>query len=156
MTTETLPHTPDPGVRVLLGAVRTGAAGALVVVVVAALTGQAADVRAAVVGAVVTLTVLTLGAFAVGQVARILPAASLLVALLTYTLQVAVLGLALWWLGGSGLLDDTLSASWLAAAVMAATVGWMIGQVVLATRARIPAYDLPAAGEQTRTEAAAP
>ena len=28
---------------------------------------------------------------------------------------------------------------------MTATTGWMVGQIVLTARARIPAYDLPAA-----------
>jgi ATP synthase protein I len=37
-----------------------------------------------------------------------------------------------------------LSAGWLAAAVIAVTATWLVVQVVLSTRVRIPVYDLPA------------
>ena len=59
-----------------------------------------------------------------------MPAASLLVALLTYTLQLLVLALVLAGLNRSGLLDDALDRRWLAAAVIAGTVAWMVAQIV--------------------------
>ena len=51
------------------------------------------------------------------------PPRALLVALLTYTLQVVLLGAGLRGLRRSGLLDDTLDRRWLGGAVIAATAG---------------------------------
>ncbi len=47
-------------------------------------------------------------------------------------------------LSGSPLVDDETSRTWLGVAVIAATLAWLVAQVVVSTRARIPAYDLPA------------
>jgi ATP synthase protein I len=142
MTTETLHHTRISGARVLVGA----AAGALVVtvavVVAGAIAGGAPAAYGALVGALLVLVVFGLGAFAVNAVATWMPAASMLVALLTYTLQVLVLGLVFWALRGSGALGSTLDARWLAAAVIAGTLAWLTVQVVQATRQRIPVYEL--------------
>jgi ATP synthase protein I len=44
-------------------------------------------------------------------------------------------------LSRSGLLDDTLDRAWLAGVVIAGTFGWLLTQVVLTTRLRIPAYE---------------
>jgi ATP synthase protein I len=145
MTTETLPHTLNQGVRVLGGAALAALAGGLVVVVVAALAADAPALRGALLGVALAVLVFTCGSFVVDQVALRLPAASLLVAVLTYTLQVVLLGLVFWRLTESGALDSDLDGPWLGAALVAATTGWMVGQIVLTTRARIPAYDLPAA-----------
>jgi ATP synthase protein I len=75
-----------------------------------------------------------------------MPAASLLVALLTYTLQVLAMGLAFAAISRSGALDESLDRAWLAAAVIAGTAGWLVLQIVLATRVRIPVYELRSAG----------
>lgn len=140
--------TQSLGTRALRGAL-VGAAGAAAAAgLVTALLGAVSDTPAALgalVGAGLALAVLASGAFAVDAVARILPAASLLVALLTYTLQVVVLGLAFVALSGSGLLEERLDRAWLGGAVAVTTLVWVLAQVVLATRARIPAYDLPEA-----------
>jgi hypothetical protein len=43
----------------------------------------------------------------------------------------------------SGLLDDALDRRWLVAGVIAGTVAWMVAQIFLAARLRLPVYDLP-------------
>jgi hypothetical protein len=144
MTTESQQDTTRrPGVTVLLGtaAVALVAGGALVLV--GALADGAPAAYGALVGVGLALAVLLGGALVVDLVASLLPAASLLVALLTYTLEVVVMALVFVGLSGSGLLDATLSRGWLGAGVIATTLVWLVGQVLLTTRARIPAYDLP-------------
>ena len=143
MTTETLPHTLNPGVRVLGGAALAALAGGLVVTLGAALVADAQALRGALVGAALAVLVFTFGSFVVDQVALRLPGASLLVAVLTYTLQVVLLGLVFWQLTQSGALESDLDRRWLGGALVAATIGWMVGQIVLTTRVRIPVYDLP-------------
>jgi ATP synthase protein I len=141
MTTET------PKVRratVLLGAASAALVAGLVLVLVAALTGGSDAAYGAVVGTLIVLGVFATGSFAVDLVAGVLPAAALLVALLTYTLQVVVMGLVFVALSGSGLLDDTIDRAWLGGTVIVGTFAWLFSQVVLTMRIRIPAYDLPA------------
>ena len=110
-------------------------------------------------GAALALGVFMVGSFSVDAVARVMPSASLLVAMLTYTLQVVVMAIAFVALNRSGLLDETLDRRWLATGVIAVTVTWLVGQVWLTSRARIPIYDLPASpvsgGAGDRPEAGA-
>jgi ATP synthase protein I len=86
-----------------------------------------------------------LGAVVLDVVAGIAPALSMLVALLTYTLQVVLVGLVFVGLGRSGLLDSQLDAEWLGGTVIAGTLTWLAAQVVTTVRTRLPVYDLPAA-----------
>ena len=75
--------------------------------------------------------------------ATVVPAASLLVALLTYTLQVVALGMVFLVLRASGALDTTIETGWLGGSVIGATLVWLVAQIVAATRSRQPLYDLP-------------
>ena len=77
-----------------------------------------------------------------------MPTAALLVALLTYTLQVVLMGLLFAVLAESGALDSALDAEWLGGTVIVGTLLWLTIQIVLTTRLRIPVYDLPEAGER--------
>jgi ATP synthase protein I len=151
MTTESKPGTRT-GVPPLLGALASGAVAVLVLVVVASLTDGRPAVVGAATGGVVTLAVFALGIAVVGLVARVMPGASLLVALMTYALQLLVLALVVASLERADVSAETLSRGWFAAGVIAVTLLWMVGQLVAATRQRIPAYetreDAPAAGEQ--------
>jgi len=72
------------------------------------------------------------------------PAASLLMGLLTYTLQVILLGLAFAVLQTSGLLESTVDGTWLGCTVIAGTFMWLAIQVTLSLRTRQLYYDLPA------------
>jgi len=100
-------------------------------------------------GGVLTLAVFTLGVAAVGFVARLLPGASLLVALMTYVLQLLVLALVVAAIDGADLGAETLSRGWFAAGVIAVTLTWVVGQLVAATRQRIPVYDTSSSSPAT-------
>ena len=155
MTTETPRSTPFAGGSVLLGAAVAALVVGLVAVVVGAFVGGAEAAYGALAGTLVVVAVFFLGAGLVHLVAGILPAASLLVALLTYALQVVLLLAVFTGLDRSGLMEDALDRSWLGGTVIACTVAWMIAQIVLATRLRIPAYDLDTPGSQERPEGGA-
>jgi ATP synthase protein I len=140
---------------VLFGAASAALVVGLVAVVAGAFAGGTAAAYGALAGTLVVVAVFFLGAGLVHVVAGVLPAASLLVALLTYVLQVVLLAAVFAGLDRSGLLDDALDRAWLGGTVIAGTVAWMFAQIVLATRLRIPAYDLGTAGSQERPEAGA-
>jgi ATP synthase protein I len=84
-----------------------------------------------------------IGSLVVDRVAGALPSAALLVALMTYTLQVVLLAALFLVLSDSGLLDASLDRQWLAGMIIAGTFVWLGAHLVLAVRARIPAYELP-------------
>lgn len=146
MTTETNQVTRHQGSRVLLGATAGSLVAGLALTLVGALVAGSTAAFGALVGTALVVLVFAGGSFAVDEVARVLPAASLLVALLTYTLQVLAMGLAFAAISRSGALDDSLDRGWLAGAVIAGTAGWLVLQIVLATRVRIPVYELRPAG----------
>lgn len=143
MTTESTQVTPLRGTSDLL---RAGAVALLIVLVVAivgfvAVGGEAG--AGALTGGLVALVVFLSGSLAVNTVAGIMPRLSLLFALSTYVLQLLALGLFFTVVNGSGLLDGTLDRAWLGGTIIAVTATWLVVQVVLAGRARIPVYDLP-------------
>lgn len=144
MTTEPKQASRLQGVPVLSGAAVSGLVVAVVLTVVGAMAAGSSAAYGALVGAAVALVVFSVGSFSVDLVARVMPSMSLMVALLTYTLQVVVMALVFVALSGSGLLDDALDRGWLAAGVIAVTLVWLLAQVTLTTRARIPVYDLSA------------
>jgi len=88
------------------------------------------------------------GAVVLGVVARLAPAASLLVALLTYTLKVVLMGLVFLALSRSGALDGTVDARWLGGTVIVCTLVWLACQIFFSMRTREPLYDLPAPAEE--------
>ena len=140
MTTESKPGTRT-GATPLLGAVAAGAVAVLTLVVAASLTDGRAAVVGAARGGVLTLVVFALGIAVVGAVARLMPAASLLVALMTYALQLLVLALCITAIDRAGVGTESLARGWFAAGVIAVTLLWMVGQLVAATRQRIPVYE---------------
>ena len=151
MTTESKPG-PRTGLSPLLGAVGAGAVAVILLVVAAAVTDGRPAVVGAAAGGVLTLVVFALGIASVGFVARLMPAASMPVALMTYALQLLVLALCITAIDRAGVQAETLSRGWFAAGVIAVTLLWMVGQLVAATRQRIPAYDTTA---DTTTDPAA-
>ena len=78
----------------------------------------------------------------VSVVARMMPSASLLVALMTYALQLLVLAICVAAIERAGVGAEDLSRGWFATAVIVVTLLWVVGQLVAATRQRIPVYDL--------------
>lgn len=155
MTTESKQGTRT-GLSPLLGAMGSGAVAVLVLVVAAAVAEGRSAVVGAATGGSLTLVVFALGIAVVGMVARLLPSASLLVALMTYTLQLLVLALCVAAIDRAGVTGETLSRGWFAAGVIAVTLLWLVGQLVAATRQRIPAYGTPQDSPQGSTAAGGP
>ena len=90
----------------------------------------------------------SLRAVVLGAVARVAPAASLLVALLTYTLQVVLVAGVYIVLSSGGALEGPVDPRWLSAAVIACTLAWTTTQIVVSMRARQPIYDLGSQGAE--------
>jgi len=148
MTTAPLPRAARPrpvlaSREVALASAVTLVLGVATIAAAALLSGSAAAAGAAV-GAGMVLVFFGLGALTVNAVAAVSPGASLMVALLTYVLQVLAVGVVFLVLDASGALDSRVDAEWLAGTVIAATLCWITAQVVAATRSRQPLYDLPA------------
>ncbi len=152
MTTATATTPRDPGFRALVRAALVTILVGLAITLVAALTAGSDAAWGALVGTVLVAGVFGFGSFTVNLVATVVPAAALLVALLTYVLQVLVMGLVFVGLNRSGLLDEAIDRAWVGGTVIAGTIAWLAVQVVVATTRRIPVYDLP---EQAPATAAA-
>jgi len=111
--------------------------------VAGALVGGTPTAAGAGVGVLMVLVFFGLGAVVLDTVAGLAPSLSLLVALLTYTLQVVLVGLVFVGLSRSGLLGSDLDADWLGGTVIAGTITWLAAQVVTTVRTRQLVYDLP-------------
>ncbi|TWH01665.1 ATP synthase protein I [Nocardioides sp. J9] len=135
MTTDSRTH------RVVARAALAATASAVVLVGVAALVSGGPAAAGAAVGGLIAVGVFAFGSFAVEAVARLLPSASLLFAMVTYTFQVALMALVFVALNTSGLLDDELDRNWVGGAIILGAFVWMGVQIVLATTARIPAFE---------------
>jgi hypothetical protein len=143
MTTEITSAPRDAGFPALVRAAVVSTGLGLVLVLVAALASGSAAAWGALVGTLLVVGVFAFGSFGVNLVARVMPTAALMFALLTYTLQVVVMGVVFAGLSRSGLLDDEIDRNWLAGTVIAGTVAWLAVHVLVATTRRIPVYDLP-------------
>lgn len=146
MTTATRQDARRAGVRTVAWAALAALAFGFLTAVVGLLASGGPAGAAAVIGTLVVVVVLFSGALTVTIVADLMPSASLTVALMTYTLQMVLLAVVLIPLGRSDWADKHLDAPWLAAAVIGGALVWTACHVVLATRARIPIYDLPDTG----------
>lgn len=143
MTTESKQVT-RPGAAVLLGAATAGLGLVLAATVAGGLVAGAAGMLGAAVGGSMALGVFVAGTVVVHVVSQSMPTASLLVALLTYTLQVVLMGTGAVALSRSGVIVDEVSRGWFAGSIIAVTATWIVMQVWLSSRQRIPVYDLPA------------
>ncbi|TQK70500.1 hypothetical protein [Nocardioides sp. SLBN-35] len=135
LTTETRTH------RMVLRAALVAAAAAVLLIAVAALVAGSSAALGAAVGGVIAVGVFAFGSFAVELVSRLMPTASLLFAMLTYTFQVVAMALVFVALNESGLLDDELDSTWVGIAIILGALVWMTVQIVVATTARIPAFE---------------
>ncbi|MCW2846384.1 MAG: putative synthase protein [Marmoricola sp.] len=97
-------------------------------------------------GGSLALCFLLFGSLVVETATRMAPQTAIVIALMTYTLQVAALALVFVVLTSSGAVGTTLSGGWLAGGVVVATVAWTLGQLVASTRARVLAYDIDLPG----------
>lgn len=153
MTTIAAPQERTP--RVL----RAGALGVLltttITVVLAALISDAAGVRAALLGGGMVLVFFAFGAVVVGTAARLAPGTAILVALMTYTLQVLLVGLVFAALTTSDAFDASLREGWLAAALIAGTFSWMGGQLLATLRTPVPPWKGASEGQVSAKEVGA-
>lgn len=150
MTTETRQDARRTGVRTLVRASLGALAAGLVISGAGLVVDGRSGLLAGLVGTAVVVGVLFSGALVVTVVADLMPGASLMVALMTYTLQMVLLAAVLIPLSDTSWAADNLTAGWLAAAVIAGALIWTAAQVLLATRVRIPVYDLPDPRATTR------
>jgi ATP synthase protein I len=147
MTTERALASRRTGSSVLARAALASMALGVVAVVTGALSVGSSAAYGAAIGALLVVGVFGFGSFVVNTVAALMPTAALLVAMLTYTLQVVAMGLVFVALSRSGLLDETLDRAWLAGVVIAGTLVWVVSQIALTMRTRIAIYDLPEGSE---------
>ncbi|MDN5744711.1 MAG: hypothetical protein L0H31_06260 [Nocardioidaceae bacterium] len=136
LTTETR---RPPSAVVCAALVALGAA--IVLVAIGAIVSGSPAAWGAAVGGVIAVGVFAFGAFTVDAVARLMPTASLMFAMLTYTLQIVLMALAFVAVNRSGLLDDELDRHWLGGAIIVGALVWLAVQVRMATTARIPAFE---------------
>ena len=85
----------------------------------------------------------------VDLVAGAMPSASLLVAMMTYGLQLAVLTAFLVSASAAPFFAPAAQRRWLFAGLGAVLLAWMVGQVVAAMKVRIPVYELPESGAES-------
>jgi ATP synthase protein I len=141
------------GRQVRLPLLATVAVG-LATVLLAAVAAGASAAAGAAVGAAMVLLFFGVGAVVVNAVATVSPAASLLVALLTYTLQVVLVGLVFAVLSGSDGREGAVDTDWVGGSIIVATLVWLVAQIVSATRSRQLLYDLPASPSEGREASA--
>ena len=122
------------GVSLLVGALVAGVGG---------LVQGPAAAWSVLLGTALVTVVCAGGAAAVNVVSGLMPEAALMIALLTYFLQVLVVLVVLAALADSAVLEEELDRGWVAGSVIGGTLLWMAGQVAVTTRARIPMFDLP-------------
>ncbi len=131
---------PDRTLTVLRAGALWMLVSAVATTLVAALAGGSREALSALAGAGVVLVFFLFGMTIVSMAARVMPGASLMVAMLTYVLQVVALALVAAQVPSTPVGED-IAAGWLAAGVIAATFAWM-GGVLLAT-VRLPLTPLP-------------
>lgn len=142
------------GLKVLAAAAAGGIAVGALVVLIAALASGGEAATLALIGVGIAVGVFAFGAFCVHVASALVPSAALLVALVTYTGQLVVVFAIFISLTREGGAADGPHRGWLAAAVVACTLAWLVVQLVTSTRQRIPLYDLPDAGSgQPRAQA---
>ncbi|MDF9715469.1 hypothetical protein INN71_04420 [Nocardioides sp. ChNu-153] len=116
---------------------------AVLLAVVGGLVQGADAALGALVGGALLLVVLTTSTAIVAVLSSWVSGSLMLLAMLTYTLNVLLVLVALAALAASGATDGPLSARWLGGAVVLGAVAWSVVQVVVTTRLRVPLYDLP-------------
>lgn len=125
-----LPRLPGQRAALALSAlVGAAAAGGAVLV-----HGPGAEASGALVGAAIVAGFFLLGSLTTGFVAQHAPRLSLVVALLTYSLQVLLLAVVLVAVNGSESAQEALDQQWLGMTVLAGTLAWTAALVTAAAR----------------------
>lgn len=144
MTTALRTARPRSGTALVLGTAAAAVVFTAVLSGIGALVGGSSAGWGALLGAGVTTLVFAFGTLAVHVVSLLMPSASLLVALQTYLLQIVVLIVTWVALERASLFARQVDERWLAGGVIGATLAWMVSQVVLFARARIPVFEVGA------------
>jgi ATP synthase protein I len=135
--------TTDSAAEMLRGALvptlGVGAASA----VVAGLFSGVQGVVGALLGLTVVVVFFGLGLLVLRRCAGLEPVLVLLIALGLYAAKVVLIGGSLLLVDASGLLVGVASSMALGVTAILCTLAWTTGQIVGATRARVPLYDLP-------------
>ena len=145
MTTTTSRQARAPrasGSRVLVSAAVAALIVGSALVVVGALVAGSSAAYGGAIGAGIAAAVFLLGSLMVNVVAGLVPSASLVVALLTYVLQVVLMAVIFAALSNASAFEEQTPRVWLAAGVITATATWVVAHIWFATRQRIPLYDL--------------
>lgn len=146
--------TATPGYRTtrrgstVLGPLASTLLVGLVAVGVGALASGSPAAAGAGIGMLMVAVFFAVGTAVLGLVAMVAPTASLLVALLTYTLNVVLVAVVFVSLKRSGALDGPVDPRWLGGTVIVCTMVWLVSQITVSVRARHPLYDLPSRGEE--------
>ncbi|MCX6397470.1 MAG: hypothetical protein NTV23_13375 [Propionibacteriales bacterium] len=139
MTTIAAPTQRTP--RVLRAGVLAVLAGTGLLVAAAGAFDGTAAVRSAGLGGALVIAFFAFGALNVGIAARIVPSTALLVAMMTYTIQVALVLMVFVVLRRSDAFDTTLTEGWLAAGLIVGTLTWITAQIVTTLRTPIPPWE---------------
>ncbi|GGF40991.1 hypothetical protein GCM10011519_13360 [Marmoricola endophyticus] len=150
MTTETptthLARTTPRGAE-LVGAGLVALGVSVLVALLATLaTGPAAGVGA-MAGGSIALVFFLAGSVLVGAVAASQPQLAMLVALLTYTLEVLLLLVVFVALDRAEVFPTAAERGWVVAGLLGCTLAWTAGHIRATTRLRIPAFE----GSRSRT-----
>lgn len=100
----------------------------------------------ALIGGGLALVFLVFGSVTVYAATTLAPESSLLVALLTFLLQVVLVAVVFLALERSDVVGEQVSATWVAGGVITAAMSWMLAQLTASARARVPVYDIDLPG----------
>lgn len=146
MTTNRAPAERTP--RVLLAAALWVLASTSVLTIAGMFVGRT-EALSALLGGGIVLVFFAFGAVVVGAASQLAPQTALMVALITYTLQVVLIAVIFTALTEADAFASDLSAGWLAGALIVGTFAWMAGQLITTLRTPIPPWEGPVAGEPT-------
>lgn len=145
MTTETPRSRTTPRGAELVGAGLVALVVTVLVALLALLLGSGEARVPSAVGAMaggsIALVFFLGGAVLVNLVATLQPELTMLVALLTYTLEVVLLLVVLLALDRNDVFATRGERGWVVAGLLACTLAWSIGHVRAATKLRIPAFE---------------
>lgn len=144
MTTETpsphLARTTPRGAELVGAGLAALAVTALVALAALVLSGAPSGVGA-LAGGSIALVLFLVGSLLVGAVAAAQPQLSMLVALLTFTLEVLVLLVVLVALDRAEVFPSAAERGWVVAGLVGCTLAWTAGHLRASTRLRIPAFE---------------
>lgn len=132
--------------RVLLAAALWVLASTVVLTVAGAFAGRT-EALSALLGGGIVLVFFAFGAVVVGAASRLAPQTALMVAMVTYTLQVVLIAVIFTALTDADAFASDLSAGWLAGALIVGTFAWMAGQLITTLRTPIAPWEGPAADD---------